>query len=399
MEFGGGVDIRFQNTGCLNDVILNHCNFSENSAYWGGGLFILHLEKAKHNSVLVNNTVFSGNSAFVGGGAVNVGFLPLSPVWMHSNKVTFQYCNFTTNDAKVAGGTAIFASHTRYASSEAVVLFFNCSWICNTAEISTDVDLVPARRDVVTHGFLPHVKFFNVYFHSNKEQPVSMDAAKRSSYGAFSSTLFNVEFGGSVVFHDLQYSALHLSSSTALFSSGSRVEFVENRGTNGAAVAMHGFSFLHIEQNCSLRFIRNRATAFGGAIYFETSDKHEFVSTPKCFIHYNGNISNPSKRNISFTFIDNHADRAGDAMYALTLHPCYYESHGSMTGENLTHTSIFNIGNFTFSPTNRSIATAGAHIILNMESQEVIPGRYFEFEARVQDELGQIWPGSLSRVL
>jgi len=85
---------------------------------------------------------------------------------MHSNKVTFQYCNFTTNDAKVAGGTAIFSSHTRYASSEAVVLFFNC-----------------------------------------------------------------------------------------------------------------------------LRFIRNRATAFGGAIYFETSDKHEFVSTPKCFIHPSGLFS------------------------------------------------------------------------------------------------------------
>jgi len=58
MEFGGEVGILFENTGCLNDVILNHCNFSENSAYWGGGLSI--------------------------GGAVIVGFLPLSPDWMHS---------------------------------------------------------------------------------------------------------------------------------------------------------------------------------------------------------------------------------------------------------------------------------------------------------------------------
>ena len=394
-EFGGGVGIVFKKRACSNKVRFTNCTISGNSAYWGGGMFLLQRGEAKNTSVVVNHTNFSDNSAIVGGGGVTVGFLTDFQTSVHSTKFVFHNCTFTRNSAKYGGGTSIFSTHMNYFVSQASLSFTECTWKTNMARFANDVDLAPAREDKSGNSFLPIVEFIDARFLSN--QKVHSDEARfttlfpYASYGSFSSTLFTVNFGGKVLFKDLQNTALHLSSSTVKFLPGSHVTFADNKGTNGGALAMYGFSALQLGKNCTLNFTRNQATVFGGAIYFETADKHEFLSNSKCFIQFIDNSIVTSERKVSVTFTDNSAERAGDSIYALTLLPCYFEWNTAVHNESLLiPNSVFdNIGKFTFTPVNRSIATAGVKFNSTNNTKSVIPGQCFQFEVKMKDELGQ----------
>lgn len=274
-EFGGGLGIVFKDGNCTNINITN-CTISGNSAYWGGGIFIFQRGRAMNNSVQVSHTIFSGNSALVGGGAVMVGLLHTES---NVSNLTFYNCSFIHNYAKYGGGTAVFSTHMITSISQAFLYFIKCIWKRNRASFSNDVDLAPARRDQLASGYLPIVKFIDVQFLYNSRLISKGSTVQMTydSYGSFSTTLFTVHFGGKVLFKHLKNTALHLSSGTARFLPSSQVTFVNNKGINGAALAMYGFSSLQIADNCTLNFTRNEATVFGGAIYFETSDKHDFL--------------------------------------------------------------------------------------------------------------------------
>ena len=288
----------------------------------------------------------------------------------------------------------MFSSHLVTPTAIASVSFTLCLWQGNTADFSNDVDLAPSRRDRSDGGYLPIVQFIDVQFLSSRKlvPENSTFSMTYSSYGSFGTTLFTVLFGGEVMFRNLKTTALHLSSSIVKFLPKSQVSFVNNKGNSGAALAMYGFSLLVLEDNCTLTFKHNNASVYGGAIYYETTDIHEFQSNAKCFIQYSGNTENSSERNISVTFTDNHADIAGDSIYALSLLPCYYEWNPVSSETPVINSSLFeNIGNFTFSSEHGAIATAGAKFNGSSHVPPVIPGKCFQYIIKAEDELGDVY--------
>ena len=394
IEYGGGLGIVFKNKDCLTDIKIDNSNISGNSAYWGGGIFIFQRGITTNNSVQVSRTVFYRNSALVSGGGLMVGFvshdsnIPLT----HTN-YKFYDCKFIHNKAQYGGGLAVFSSRVTPSTNNVPIHFTKCVWNNNIARFSNDVDLAPSRRIRSSAEYLPIVKFVDVKFLSNEKKCNCYSTETFNSYGSFSSTLFTVHFEGKVLFRHLKNTALHMSSSTIVFLPGSRATFANNSGANGAALAMYGFSVLQLQDNCTLIFTGNKASIFGGGIYFETSDKHDFVSNSKCFIQYSGDLNSTADRNISLIFTNNSAAVAGHSVYALSLYPCYYEWNPSNNLDVVINSSIFNnIGNFTFSPVNRSIATAGIIFtgMNNTNYTSIIPGKCFEMEIKVKDELGHL---------
>ena len=380
---------------CWTCINITNCYISENSAYWGGGMFIFQTKPTMNNFISISHSVFSENAAIVSGGGAMIGFLYPGANISHLNtNVTFYNCSFMSNNARFGAGTGVFSTHMMSFNSEASVQFLRCIWKGNTAWFSNDVDLAPARADRSSSGYLPIVKFIDVQFLSNKRRISSSPTVNYNSYGSFGTTLFSVHFGGTVLFKHLKDTALHMSSSTVTFLPGSQVTFANNKGTSGAALAMYGFSVLQLDDNCSVKFIQNETSVFGGAIYFETSDKHEFQSTTKCFLDYGGNTVNTSERNISVMFINNQAEIAGHSIYALSLLSCYFEwtaSHENLSVLTINSSIFENIGDFIFVPEHRSIATSGVHFINASNLMGIIPGRCFQLGTKIEDELGHVY--------
>ena len=380
---------------CWTCINITNCDISENSAYWGGEMFIFQTKPTMNNFISISHSVFSENAAIVSGGGAMIRFLYPGANISHLNtNVTFYNCSFMSNNARFGAGTGVFSTHMMSFSSEASVQFLRCIWKGNTAWFSNDVDLAPACADRSSNGYLPIVKFIDVQFLSNKRRISSSPTVNYNSYGSFGTTLFSVHFGGTVLFKHLKDTALHMSSSTVTFLPGSQVTFANNKGTSGAALAMYGFSVLQLDDNCSVKFIQNEASVFGGAIYFETSDKHEFQSTTKCFLDYGGNTVNTSERNISVMFINNQVEIAGHSIYALSLLSCYFEwtaSHENLSVLTINSSIFENIGDFTFVPEHRSIATSGVHFINASNLMGIIPGRYFQLGTKIEDELGHVY--------
>lgn len=76
------------------------------------------------------------------------------------------------------------------------------------------------------------------------------------------------------------------------------------------------------------------------------------------------------------------------------LFSCYYEWNAAYRNNAVIDSSVFdNIGNFTFSPVNRSIATAGASFTNanNINHVAIIPGKCFDLRIKVKDDLRQIY--------
>ena len=392
---GGGLDLSFNKESCFNKVILTNCTFTENYASWGGGLYITFNGSASWNNVTISGTTFSNNTASLAGGGADIGYHSHKSAPPFKNTILFQNCQFHHNQAKYGGGTALYSSHgTTNSKPGETVTFENCTWLENSAFFSPAVDISPYVYDTLTTGFLPVPVFTDCQFISNALTPREEHGTQYINAGSFMVTKFNVHFGGRVTFMNNDYSALRITSGTVEFQAKTNALFLNNSGTEGGAIALYGFSSLHIRNNSVFKFINNSALDIGGAIYYHSFDQHDFVSTRSCFIQYIGPSTDPKARNITFQFTNNTASNSGKSVYALSFYPCYFRHFHHNIWEHEMMELFQLIGNFTFDdPKDRALATAGHHFKyddnVNTATLPVIPGRKFKVPIKLKDELNK----------
>ena len=112
-------------------------------------------------------------------------------------------------------------------------------------------------------------------------------------------TGFSFHFGGSLTFDSNTGTALYMSSCIVEFESFSNVNFTNNVGYDGGAIAIMGFSVLKLNDNSSFRFINNTSEWRRGAIIYISTNKHDFISSRSCFIQYSGNKTSIMERGIN----------------------------------------------------------------------------------------------------
>ena len=385
-SLGGGMGIVLINTSTsVVKIIINNSIFTKNKASWGAGLCIYLKDSVQDITLSVKNSYFIGNEATNGGGGILVYLGNLN----YSNSSTFlQFWNivFDGNEAReFGGGTALTALYSNYASEPGqVIRFINCTWFNNIATYGPAVEISPSIFEDSYQGFLPIPLFSNNKFENNGILK-GRSKATHVTQGVFAITQFTVHFQGYHVFEQNWYSALCLTSGNVIFESNSEVHFLNNRAIMGGAILLLGFSVIVTNSNSQFYFINNSATQVGGALSYISSDQKEYIGGRKCFLKYGGNEINLDERNVTFTFVDNHAQLGGESIYAGSFYSCYYAHFlvDSSPVENFFNFLWF----FYFDNTSTALATAASSAAFEQRFPvEVLPGGRTMFPLAMYDE-------------
>jgi hypothetical protein len=223
-------------------------------------------------------------------------------------------------------------------------LFQNCRWEQNKARFCSAVEVSPHVWDIIGVGYLPHLEFKDCNFLSNFRQEIKIEEGLSANYtwgkGTILASSFPIFFSGKNIFQSGNSSALYASSSCISFAPGSYIEFNNNTGYEGAAVALIGLSSLHIDDNSTFLFLNNTAISKGGAIIYRSNTKLDFASSRSCFIQYVGTTKSVEERGITFQFQHNEAGtgrdqyRYGQTIFATTILPYAQIRKGSL---NMQH--------------------------------------------------------------
>lgn len=221
----------------------------------------------QNNTVMVIGTNFTNNSATKAGGGADIGYSALHTLAVPvKNQIVFSDCRFVENRASYGGGTALFASYGETKAQETIT-FENCVWSSNVALFSPAVDISPFALDSRRQGFHLEPVFADCMFTANTIQydweNGDKSATKYVNTGSFMVNEFTVKFEGQIIFSNNKYSALKLSSGVVIFRNGANVQFVNNTGIKGGAIALYGASSIHVDDNSQFEFIGNHATEVG----------------------------------------------------------------------------------------------------------------------------------------
>ena len=387
---GGGIRISFNADSAWNFVSIEHTDFVTNEAAWGGGLFIIFDDQAAHNRIVIYNALFFNNSATKSGGGLDIGYLNQAAASPIRNSILVENCNFTENTARSGGGTTIFSSPTTCFSEDdnnhTAVLFKGSKWYRNKAFFSSAVNVSPYDYDALGSIYLPHPKFTNCTFMYNERQ--FRNDHKLVNSGSFAIFGFAVHFDHYVRFEGHQSSALHVTEGDIIFLPGTTAIFCKNTGSQGGAIFLQGSSILHVNENTSLYFHNNSARDNGGAIFYNTQNHHDFITSRTCFLRATWSQTMPT-----FTFIGNKASQAGDSIYATTFLPCYFQVFGNTPfAKHTVEQALQRIANFNFYD-NVSLATTGMDFdFFDAMPLLAIPGRIVHINLQMRDELNNTVP-------
>ena len=403
--FGGGLTIYIRADASGNNITIRNCNFLANKAILGGGLLVSFHDAPSNNSVVVRNCIFGKNVAKKGGGGIDVGFLifgdhPTSPHTASRNFIIVSHCNVVGNVAEYGGGTKVFSTKSLHSSLNNRILFEKCQWEENEARFGSAVEISPHTWDIIAVGHLPHLEFMDCNFSSNFRLEIKIEEKLSANYtwgkGIILTSSIPILFSGKILFQSGNSSALYASSSCIEFASGSIVEFRNNTGYEGAAVALMGFSALHVQDNSKFLFLNNTAISRGGAISYRSNNKLDFVSSRSCFIQYVGTTKSVEERNITFRFQNNkvsiNKEAYGQTIYATTILPCVRGCSGREGKESIHGLNC--IGTFKFiNERAHEISTSGARFVVQRSYVQqpigVIPGQEIEFEFQILDDLNK----------
>ena len=387
---GGGMMIALAGT-CKDSIFaLYSCNFTNNTAKWGGGLYIQFQDSTQNNTIQVKHTTFLYNRALRESGGLNINFLNDRHFCNKTNKVQVNHVQFLSNRARFGGGVGIAVAFSNFLySSEGNIQFLNCTWDSNTADVvSPAIDIGPySDNNSDKYGFLPKplfrdIQVINNYIFNITEKKLKKTRHKNS--GVFLVTRMEARFTGHCIFRNNSPSALMAVSGGINLEPYTAMVFVNNNGTNGGAIALYGYSYIFLSSNTKLVFQNNRASDYGGAIYYSGIDQHELFSSFTCF--FEGESSSPN--NVTLEFDGNDAAR-GKWIYAESSLSCANSCH--MKKGSLLNVISKCIGNVTESEEENIVSTSAQTFGLEevQYNYSIIPGSKINIPFYLKDEMNQ----------
>ena len=384
---GGGLSIVIDMNSKDNKILVVDSNFANNLATWGGGLNVAIVANSTNNNVTISNCKFYRNiSPHLGGGGAIIGYQHYRDLHPQGNSIIFEACSFENNSAQIGGGVGFYSTQTNDTANK--VVFKSCVWKRNGAKLGSAVDISPQVWESYVHDFKTEILFSDCNFTSNypTEPKNHTYVAYFSGSGAFFAVGYHIVFEKEILFDGNNGSAMYLDSVDVEFKSSSNVTFSRNRGFSGGAINMQGFSTLILNSNIAISFLNNSADLNGGAIYQQSFDKRDFLSSQRCFIQYNG--KDATKSDINVRFENNSAGEGcingsikyarGQSIFAATIIPCLRSKE---CPKNATNQHTFDcIGSFTFKgDCNDNISTSGGNITMDTDKIiYVIPGKIKE---------------------
>ena len=345
---GGGAVMLYGSGG---DVVITGSTFQSNSAGDGGGDGgAVALQKSKVDFTIIGCT-FQNNSASGSGGAVML--------YASTGNVSITDCTFQNNNAGNDGQVFIspFGAHTLYENkvncggaiytTMSYNMFRNLSITNNIAEVGA---AIYASTD----------KFFTLQ--PEITQLILQDVVVKDNHCSYrlcaGAIFFNevnlVIIGSTTTGSDFSYNSPQgaIQGEGGTLTLRGYITFDHNTGVNGGAISLTNDSPLHFHPNCTVLFVSNLATGYGGGIYnnginvkldgilctLRISSPYPFMMVGDCYI--SGSI----------TFIYNHALQGGHAIYAKPIYDCV-----SCFSANGLHSFSYLMGYFNITPLHEDI--------------------------------------------
>ena len=274
------------------------------------------------STVYISRCTFQKNNF----GALRIyEFLPISL------NVTITDCTFLNNKGLFGGAILI--------NSKGTFLIVNSTFVNNSATVGAAMMITnDPGRDAVATNDLCEITLLDVVIQNNYCNGQNFDETRGGAIW-FSGALANIggtAYKGSQFISNGPQGAIQGADGYLTF--WGKVTFANNSGENGGAINLLNvqLSFL---ADCVVSFVSNIASRFGGAIYNEGRKRNSFYinagilqSRKYCAVF---------KNNGSVSFQDNHAQLAGDAIYATPIYDCYfYDRKKSILDTYLNETNV-----------------------------------------------------------
>ena len=322
---GGGLSVFFNADSWNNTFTISGCNFLNNKAEWGAGMFVEFHDTSSGNNVSIIRTFFKENSCSgVAGGGLRIAHFVFATGNNSNagNQIEVNGCNFKGNTADNGGGVSIYPARQVGRRDELVNIAITSSFFeKNRARYGAALNVELFK--LILDGDKPTITVFDGNFYNNSVYPLSYSGPHEVGIGAVYIDEVDVNFRGLTWFVINNGSALAVVGSKVNFSDA-HVDFFNNQGMNGGAIALLGLSKMIINQWTRFLFKGNVASGQGGAIYNKYTDPNNFQKIANCFIAHRNASLPPDQWGAYFTFSDNR-DSSGtnpNAIYSTSILPC-----------------------------------------------------------------------------
>ncbi|XP_022802097.1 uncharacterized protein LOC111339659 [Stylophora pistillata] len=400
---GGGLGIFFVGKAENNMVLIQNCRFLANQAYWGGGLQVEFSENTSRNNFTVRSSVFQRNIGHSAGGGARVGHWRKKGVFNPNNEIRFVDSVFRDNRGNWGGGisvygTSIFCNCKQNFKSKKTFSFHSCRWFANKANVGSAIGtfLFNQNRENIGPEVPFHVEFIDSQVEDNAIEILEENV--QIGEGAIYNVGVSIVFRGKTIIKNNTYTALALDGGTLELYDD--VEFVGNKGVQGGAIAMYGYSQLILMKKSRLLFKENSCLKKGGAMFIQTpgSPRINYGLSKKnpniCFFAYEDDSRSFNQWDTEVIFQENKApdDSLGHSVFATTLKKCRMQGETRLNNSVLdwkfirfNRTTTDNVSN-DFRRNTKEIATSPVDIIYNVQDWHVSPGEVFSPTVHLRDE-------------
>ena len=397
---GGGLAINFRGNASNCITKIESCVFLGNHAVWGGGLQVETRNEVKNNHFAIGNTSFQYNTGLLAGGGVRMGNLLQRGASEPLNTFTFDNCSFLNNSGIWGGGMSLYGTSVlcgiNCAKHKTQFIFNHSTWCGNNGTVGAALATMLAdQNDVQIGPEMPYsISFKDCLFSSN--QVVKLEEGVTIGEGALFSDQVRLTFQGAIFINNTN-TALSLDGSTVEIFDNYKVNFTNNKGYRGGAVAMRGLSRVIFQKNSELIFYNNSCEHKGGALYIESAGSPlvDFnatgVNTHECFFGYTDEKADFNNWKTSVIFQGNRAvdDGKGNSVYATTLRNCRTPGESREKNAVLEWKFIhFKTLNGTKTSRDSEVATDAIDMNYERSNWVVAPGEAFTATVKLIDEIG-----------
>ena len=284
---------------------IKDCTFKDNSAGSGGAV---SLSESTVDAYIAHCT-FQNNRASYAGGAVELYRL--------SGNVSITNSTFHINNAQIGG-----AIHIKEMSS---YLFINMSsFINNTSQAGAAMYAIDNDIDLYNSLTTGHITLQDVIV---KDNHCSSDKGAGAIYfRGLTMEIIGSTVTGSHFVSNSPHGAIEGENGILLLQG--YITFEKNTGVNGGAISLSNNVSVYLFDNCKVDFLQNVATEYGGAIYnngklITHNQKLTSDEIVDCILRFYVVAEEHScNGSFSITFIANHAQHGGHAVYATPIYHC-----------------------------------------------------------------------------
>ncbi|KAJ7363190.1 hypothetical protein OS493_011471 [Desmophyllum pertusum] len=400
-SLGGGLAINFRGNASNCKTKIESCVFTGNQAVWGGGLQVETRDEVTNNHFTIKNTTFYDNTGILAGGGVRVGNIPERGADFPLNTFTFDNsCTFVNNSAFWGGGMSVYGTSILCKMNCDIkhitqFTFNNCTWSDNNGTVGAGLVTVLNNQNEVEIG--PEMPFSISFKDCSflRNQVVKLDKGVMIGEGAIYSDQVPLIFRRKTSFISNIGTALSLDGSTIEIYD--HVEFINNTGYLGGAVAMRGQSRMIFQKNSKLLFKGNSCERKGGALFIHPAGSPLVVfnatgiDTHECFFGYEDDKIEFKDWKTSVIFQGNRAidDGKGNSVYATTLTNCRRPGESRRNNTVLLWDFIqFKKLDGNVTTRENEVATDAIGIFYEKTDWEVAPGELFNATVKLIDEIG-----------